>query len=301
MQTPTAQNWIRLLLVSAIWGGAFIGVSVALRDLPPLLVAASRVSVATAALYALMKWRGVTFPSLRKTRLWAFIAAIALLSTAIPFSLLSWGQQHVPSAFAGMTMATVPLFVLPLAHAFVPSDSLSWRKGMGFIIGFVGAVVLVAGDGIAAAESHTEILARMACISAAICYALGSITTRRCPDVDELALATASLIIAMVLLILATLIVDGVPNIPPTRAVGAILYLGLLPTAVAYVLKVSIIRSAGPSFMSLVNYMVPIWAVLAGWLILSEQLPPQLFAALALILVGLAISQWPTLKRIFTR
>ncbi|MEO0357886.1 MAG: EamA family transporter [Pseudomonadota bacterium] len=301
--TPGAINWIRLIVIAMIWGGAFMGVKIALDGFSPLQLAATRVGIGALVLRGLMRWRGVTFPSFANKRLWGFIVVIAFLSTALPFAMLSWGQQHVPSAFAGMSMAAVPLFILPLAHIFVPGEQMHTRKVAGFLIGFIGTMILIGTGGLQAAETWTVQLAQCACVAAALCYACNSIMTKRCPPVNELALSTAALSLAFVMLAPAALIVEGVPDLAaiPQNAWIAMVYLALLPTAAAYLLKVAVVRSAGPSFMSLVNYQVPVWSVILGAVFLAERLPSTLFFALALILAGLAISQWGTLKGLFAR
>ena len=301
MERPGLVNWIRLVVVAIIWGGAFLGVSIALRHMPPVTLAAGRITVGAVALYVLMRARGVHLPPLSDRRLWKFILIIAVLSSALPFGLLSWGQSHVSSGFAGMTMAAVPLFVLPLAHAFVPGDQMNRRKTFGFVIGFIGTVILIGTDDMTGGATVIEMIARIACIAAALCYACNSIFTKRCPDVNELALSAAALITASLIMVPLALAVDGIPERFGAEGWMALAYLGLIPTAAAYLLKVAIVRSAGPSFMSLVNYQVPIFAVLLGALVLGESLPRQLWIALALVLFGVGISQWPTLKRLLNR
>ncbi|MDT2034377.1 MAG: EamA family transporter, partial [Planktomarina sp.] len=101
MTSPGLLNWFRISFIAIIWGGAFMFVRIALRDFPPLTLAAGRILIGAISLYAIMRLRGVSLPSFRDTQLWRFILLIALLSSSMPFALLSWGQQHVPSAFAG--------------------------------------------------------------------------------------------------------------------------------------------------------------------------------------------------------
>ena len=299
MDKPGAINWLRIIVVAMIWGRAFMTVSIALRDFGPLTLAAGRIVIGAGALYALLRLRGGALPALAERRIWGFAIAIGLLSSAAPFMLLSWGQQHVPSAFAGMSMAALPIFVLPMAHFLVPGDRMSLRKTIGFGIGFVGTVWLIGPGSLTQMSNDIEALARMACVSAAVCYAVGSIVTRLCPPVNQLALSTAALIVAMVLLVPLALAVEGVPSDISPRGWAALAYLGVVPTAVAFIIKVAVIRSAGPTFMTLVNYMVPVWSVLFGGLFLAEALPPQLFGALAVILAGIAVSQAGTLRRLF--
>jgi drug/metabolite transporter (DMT)-like permease len=299
MTSPGLLNWFRISFIAIIWGGAFMFVRIALRDFPPLTLAAGRILIGAISLYAIMRLRGVSLPSFRDTRLWRFILLIALLSSSMPFALLSWGQQHVPSAFAGMTMAALPIFVLPLAHFFVPGEQIYVRKVIGFSVGFLGAVLLIGTSNLGVTEGGIETIARVACVTAAFCYACGSIATRQCPPVNELALSTGSLMVAALILTPIALIFDGLPKQPSFTGTMAILYLGLIPTALAFIIKVAVTRSAGPSFMTLTNYQVPVWSVVFGSLFLGEILPVTLFIALGLILLGLAITQKTILRSIF--
>ncbi len=301
MTSPGVINWLRIAFIAMIWGSAFMVVRIALRDFEPLTLAAGRITIGAIALYGLMRWRGIALPSVKAIALWRVVLLVGLLSSAIPFALLSWGQQHVPSAFAGMTMAALPIFVLPLAHFFVPGERIFLRKLIGFGVGFVGAVLLIGTSGLGLAEGPLETLARFACVAAAFYYACGSIATRQCPPINELALSTGSLILASVVILPIALLVEGPPSPPSISGLLAIGYLGLIPTALAFIIKVAVIRSAGPSFMTLTNYQVPVWSVLAGSVFLGETLPATLFVALALILLGVAIIQANVLRRIFNR
>ena len=300
MTSPGLLNWFRISFIAIIWGGAFMFVRIALSDFPPLTLAAGRILIGAISLYALMRLRGLSLPSFKDARLWRFILLVALLSSSMPFALLSWGQQHVPSAFAGMTMAALPIFVLPLAHFFVPGEQIYLRKVIGFSVGFLGAILLIGTSNLGVAEGKIETLARVACITAAFCYACGSIATRQCPPVNELALSTGSLILAALILTPVALLFDGLPKIPSFTGILAILYLGLIPTALAFIIKVAVTRSAGPSFMTLTNYQVPVWSVIFGSIFLGEILPVTLFVALGLILLGLAITQKNIFQSIFS-
>ena len=300
MASPGFINWLRIILIALIWGGAFMVVRIALVDFPPLTLAASRITIGAISILLLMHLRGIKMPSLRDTQVWRFALLIGLLSSAMPFALLSWGQQHVPSAFAGMTMAALPVFVLPLAHFLVPNERIFFRKAVGFAVGFIGAFLMIGTSGLGVSEGPLETTARLACIAGALCYALGSIATRLCPPVNELALSAGSLCLAAIGIVPLAFIIDGIPAMPSTGGLIAILYLGIVPTALAFIIKVAVIRSAGPSFMTLTNYQVPIWSVFFGSIFMGETLPTTLYLALAVILLGVAIIQAGVLKSIFS-
>lgn len=286
-QAPTPANWLSVISLGLIWGGTFMVVSIALEGYGPLTVACARTTLGALALLSLMAAMGRPLPS-RAAMI--YLIPIGAFNTALPFSLLSWGQQYVPSAFAGISMAALPLIVLPLAHVF-SDEKLSGQKALGVVIGFAGALVLI-GPGLMALGQGAEPLAQLACIGASVSYAVSSVMTRRCPPVDPITLAAFTLVIGAVILIPAMLLVEGVPSWTGARSGWAILFLGFVPTALAALLRVLVIRSAGSVFMTLVNYQVPLWSVVFGWLVLSEDLPWRFFVALGLILFGLAVSQW---------
>jgi len=293
---PGLLNWLFLITLGVIWGSSFLAVEIALDGFGPLTIAGLRIGLGAIALtvlsfafgHGLPSWRAPTGP-----RIWAHAFGFAVFTNALPFSLLSWGQQSVTSGFAGITMAVVPLMALPLAHIFVPGERMSLRKVAGFMVGFAGVVLLIGLDAFAASGAEQEALARFACVGAACCYAIGSIITRLCPPVPLLAYSAAGLTMGAALILPAALWIEGVPGDIRLLPALALVFLGVFPTALATVLLVRIINSAGPTFMTLVNYMVPIWAVVFGALILSEAVPPQFMGALALILAGLGLARAP--------
>lgn len=295
---PTLQNWLSILALGLIWGGTFMVVSIALQGYGPLTVACARTTLGAAALLVLMRAMHRPMPVF-DARMVKYLVVIGLLNTALPFALLSWGQQYVPSAFAGISMAALPLFVLPLAHIFT-DEKLTTRNLVGVSLGFVGAVVLI-GPSVLRIGTGLEPLGQIACVAASLSYAISSVMTRRCPPIDSITMAALLLVVGAAALIPAMLIVEGVPQVADPRTTAAIIFLGVVPTAIAALLRIFTIRSAGSVFMTLVNYQVPVWSMIFGAFVLSEVLPVRFFAALGLIMTGLLISQWLSLKRIFGR
>ncbi|WP_170340016.1 DMT family transporter [Ruegeria arenilitoris] len=292
---PNIRDWSGVIALGLIWGGTFMVVAMALDGYGPITVATARTTLGAVMLLALMGLTGRRIPSLTPSLAWSVIL-IGILSTALPFVLLSWGQQYVPSAFAGLSMAAIPLMVLPLAH-FFSDEPLNARRFVGVSLGFTGALVLI-GPGLAQLGSGAEPLAQLACIGAAFCYSVASILTRRCPPIDPVVLAALTLVVGAVILLPIMLTTEGVPAPQGLRPTLALIVLGLVPTAFATLLRVSIIRSAGSVFMTLVNYQVPVWSMIFGAWILSEALPLRFYIALALILTGMAISQWFSLRKL---
>lgn len=296
----TAQSWLMVALLAFVWGGTFMVTEVALTGMTPFWLAAARIGFAALVMSLVWGWRGFAlFDTPPEPAEYVTLGLIGAFSGAVPFALLAWGQQYVTAGFAGVSMASVALIILPLAHFFVVGEQMTLRRVIGFGIGFVGVVLLIGGQAFESTGGTFETAGRIACLSAASCYAVSSILMRRLPAVDTIGLSTILLLIGCTISIPMALFLEGMPPVPSPEILGVLVFLGLIPTAAANLLRVMVVRSAGPVFMSLVNYQVPVWSVIMGALILSEPLPPVLIYAMALILSGLAISQYGALRRLF--
>ncbi len=292
---PRLADWLSLLALGAIWGSSFLAAKLALEGLQPLTLAAARVTLGGLVLLLAVRIAGRTLPT--GTRCWAAVLGFSVFSHALPFFLLNWAQQTVASSFAGVSMAAVPLFVLPLALMLVPGERFGWLKLTGLVLGFLGVVILIGPAEVLSGPDAA--LPRLACVAASLCYALGGITTRLAPPMDQIGYSAAALTVAAILTIPGALLLEGVPAMPDAGALTATLYLAVGPTAIAALILVRTIVSAGPTFLSLVNYMVPVWAILLGAIVLSEPLPGSFLIAGVLILIGVALSQWGSLKRLW--
>lgn len=283
---PSTANWISIFALGLIWGGTFMVVSIALRGYGPITVACARTTLGALALLGIMFALRRPLPSPKAMRA---IAVIGPLNTALPFMLLSWGQQYVPSAFAGISMAVLPLFVLPLAY-FFSDEILNLRRVIGVIFGVIGAIVLI-GPGVLRIGTGMEPWGQIACLLATLSYSISSILTRRCPPVDSITMAAFTLMFGSIIMIPLMILTEGIPTPTTHESTLAIIFLGLIPTAFAAYLRVLVVRSAGSVFMTNVNYQVPLWSVVFGAVVLDETLPIEFFIALGIILTGLAISQ----------
>ncbi len=288
---PGLLQWSLLLALGMIWGASFLGVEKALESFAPITIAALRIALAAVILTGASFAMGIGLPKDRRT--WVFAFGMGLFSNAIPFTLLSWGQQHVTSGYAGITMAVVPLLVLPLSHFLIPGMRLTPTKTLGFGIGFIGVVVLIGPARILqSGGGDIENIARIACVVASMCYAVGTIITRLAPQGEAMAFSAAALIMGSLVALPIALAVEGLPSAPTLPALAGMLYLGVFPTALATIMLVFVVKTAGPPFLSLVNYQVPIWAVIIGMVVLKEELPSSFIWALGLILLGMAVAQF---------
>lgn len=264
---------------------------IAVASLPPLTVVAGRVGVAALVLIVIVYALGKRLPP--PGRGWWPYVVIAIIGNAVPFYLITWGQQVVESALAGILMAIMPLATIVLAHFLITGEQLTRQRAAGFIIGFSGIVLLMGPAALAGVGGEAlRIVSQLAVLGGALCYALQSVLTRLIIKGDVLVAAAATLLVAAIIAVPVALWLDRPWMLGPAgSSMAAVVWLGVGPTAIATIFYFMLIRSAGPSFMSLVNYLSPGVAVMLGLLVLGEAPQANAYFGLALILAGLAVSQ----------
>ena len=284
-------SWLALAALTVLWGSAFLLTKIAVETLPSQLVVVGRLLVAALVLLpavVLVASRPRTSP-----RFWLFMVLIALFGTALPFALIAWGLQSVSSGLAGILMAVMPLATLSLSHFFVPGERLTPFRVTGFAFGFVGVIVIMGLESLEPLSTGAEeLLPILAVLGGAICFAVAAILARLRPSGDALTSAASTTLIAT--LMVAPFAIGYVPAGLQELAlpsVTSVVLLGVFSTALATVLYFWLVRAAGPSFVSLLNYLIPLWAVLLGIIFLDEQLEARHLLALCLILAGVLVSQ----------
>ncbi|MET3661530.1 DMT family transporter [Aquamicrobium ahrensii] len=297
----TTAEWATLVFLSILWGGSFFFNAVGVKELPVFTVVVGRVALAAVLMLGLLRIMGLKLPSDR--RIWAAFFGIGLLNNAIPFSLIVGGQQHIASGVASILNAATPLFTVLFAHFLTADEKMTGNRLIGVLIGFFGVAVMVGLDAVQALGSH--VTAQLMCLSATVSYALASIYGRRfrAMGVPPLVTATGQVAAASVLLVPVMLLVDR-PwelSMPGPAALGAVAGLAVLSTALAYVLFFRLLASAGASNLALVTFLVPVSAILLGFLFLDEVLTPRHLAGMALIGLGLAAIDgrpWRAIRRL---
>jgi drug/metabolite transporter (DMT)-like permease len=296
-QSVTRKSWLLLIVLGLIWGSTFMIIELALDGVTPFWLAAARISIA--AVITNIIW---FFSEKRlfqtQSKDWPNLVFSGVLATAAPFIALSWGQQYVTSAFAGISMASVALLVLPLSYLFVASEKITTTTVLGIFCGFFGVFILLGPEVFMASNDNREIYGRLACLFATFCYATSAILTRRLPPIDPIGLAAVSLTSGAIFVIPAAYLIEGAPPLVSKQTLFYLFILGIFPTAAATFLRIIIIRTAGPVFMTLTNFQVPVWSVFFSILILNEPFKVSMLLALAFILSGLLINQTSEIKKI---
>jgi drug/metabolite transporter (DMT)-like permease len=287
---PDRRDWFTLFALTIFWGTAFLFNELALRSFPPAVVVAMRTAVALSLLLVALRFSGSSLPP--PGRGWAPIGTVAALGTVIPFNLVAWAQQHIDSSLTAVLMAIMPLYVITLAHYFVPGQRLDAFRGAGFVLGFFGVFIVIGPDLSGLGASNVELWAMLAALAAALSYAAGSVFARRIGEQDPLSLSSGTLLVSAVCTgAIALPDLDAVQWPVAPESMAAIAVLGMIATALSTVLFFRLIQGPGPAFLSIVNYLVPAWAVLVGAIILNEPLSGAVLGGLALILAGIAVSE----------
>ncbi len=290
-------DWMLLAGLVAMGGSAFVFIHIALETAPPAIVSLGRLWIAAVALYAVMRAKGRRFPpilvrtkeGLRPHRLWAWMGGVGLVGYTIPFFIFPWAQQFVPSGLAGVYMAFMPIWTLLLATLFA-DEQMTRTKAAGFLLAAAGVVVLMGPEAIAGL-SGANLMAQLSLLLATLLYAVAAVMSRRAPPARRLVFSAGIVMAGAVLATPALLVTPVAADNWSAASVLSILALGVGPTAIGSLILILLIRRVGASFMSLANYVTPLFAVIAGAILFGERLGPNVFIALALIFAGVAVSQ----------
>jgi drug/metabolite transporter (DMT)-like permease len=279
--TPT--DWSLLLAAALLLGSTFLFLNIAVAEISPLTAAAARTLIAAPLCWALMRAFGVHMP--RTGQEWIALFWLGLLTAAIPFGTIAWGQQHIESGLAGILFGTMPIMSVVLAPLFLAEETFTRRRLAGALVGLAG-VVLVIGPSVLA-NAGDQVLGIAITFLAPLSHTLGAIYARRHPHLAPPAMATGQMIFGAAILTPLAFLAEAPFSLTPSMgAIGAILVTGVACTAAAMSLYFVVVRRIGVTRSSLMPLFMPVVAVLLGAAVLGERLPVEAFFGLALILAG---------------
>lgn len=277
-----------LAFLASLWGPSFLFIKVAVSEIPPLTLMMGRVGIAGVLLYLIL--RAQRRKLLPWGPIWFHLAVFALVQNAIPFVLFAWGEQYIDSALAGILNGTTPLFTLILAHFFTSDDRLTPTKAVGTLVGFSGLLVLIGPALWTGVRATTWGL--LAVIAASASYGVAILYSRKhLRGLPPLVGPTTQLLLAALCLVPLSLLIDhpfSLP-VPSWPALGSLLALAVFGTALAFVVYYRLVERASATYISMVTYLVPIFGIILGVLILDEQLGWNAYAGCTLILMGVMI------------
>ena len=274
-------------LLVIVWGSSFLLIDRALLFFTPEQVVGYRLVIGAITMFAIALYYGKSFP--RTITPWLHFIVYAVIGNILPYLLIATGQLTITSGMAGLLMAFMPLVTLVLAHIFLPNDKLTRFKILGFIIGISG-VLFILGPSIN--NGNNTLFVFFLVLGAACAYAINTIIASRLPSYDPLVSSASVLLVASLLsfFIWPNIFFINFSNIPFISGVS-ILLLGALPTGIAAFLYFIIINTAGATFLSNINYLIPVVAFFLGALLLGEDILWQNILALLLIISGIFISR----------
>jgi drug/metabolite transporter (DMT)-like permease len=273
-----------LVLLALVWGGSFMLIKVAVREIDPATLIFGRLGLAALTVAVIVVARSGARATLAELRVdWRPLVLVGIVNMAIPFWLLSWGETRIDSGLASIIQASVPIFNALLAYVFFHDERIAGRRLVGVGVGFVGVAVLV-GD-----QPGGKILGALAVIGMAVFYAIAGLLTRRLlsetrPQIVALGTSTVATIVV------APLGLAQAPHdVPGWKTLGSVAFLGVVGTGFAFLLFYALIAGAGSAYAALVTYLVPPFALAYGAIFLHEPIGIVAVLGLALIFGGVAL------------
>jgi drug/metabolite transporter (DMT)-like permease len=281
------KHWFVFILLGGIWSSSFLWIKIAVQEIGPITLVAFRVLFGLLFTIIVVLFQRTKLP--RTFKEWSPLLLLGIVNVAIPFFLISWGEQAIDSAVAAILDATVPLFTILIAHYALHDDKMTVPKVTGLLIGFAGVVVLMSKDIGASAGS---ILGQAAVVLASVFYAGSSVYARRSTEnMPGILRSAGPLISSTAVMWLATFAIERplkIPQLPITWI--ALLWLGILGSGFAFILSYYLIHEIGPTRTTMVTYLFPLGGVILGVVFLGEQLSWQLLVGAALVIASLAVA-----------
>ena len=283
-------NWFLLILLSAIWGGAFTLNKIALDLYTPEVIVAGRLIVGSTFLIVLIYFIYKRFSfNLSQLNYYLFMSLVGIV---IPFIAIINGQRNIDSAMAGILMATMPITTILLSHFFLVDEKINQQKFIGFLISFIGVFILIYREDLFINNSFsTTLISQLQVMLGSTLYSIAAIYGKKYKMTDPVSASTGTILFATFFMLIYLIFIDeSNVSIPMLLVNYNILLLGILCTAIATIIYFQILQTAGASFLSIMNFLIPLWAILFGILILNDAFSWNYIFGLIIILAGIKLA-----------
>ena len=283
MRNPKPLDYFLLGTLSLIWASAFFNIKIATYSFGPVTIAFFRIFLGAIPVVLLCLAKRIKIEAFSKDWLW--FASIGFINLVIPFFLIAYGVQKVQSNLAAILMATTPLSATILAHFFTENEKFSWFKSVGILIGFSGIVFLFSDKVLINKEN---IFYALAILLGSTCYVIGGILTLKISKKKNENVTASILIWGSIIVFPISMLFEQPWNLSPSLdSMIALLYLGVFPTGVAWLLRFHILKNNGVVFQSQVAFLIPIFGVILGYIFLNELITSKVIVSLLLVILGI--------------
>ena len=290
----TRTEWLLFFALGFMWGSSYLFIKIAVDSFGTFTLIALRLLIGASFLWVAFRLNGTSLP--RERRIYKHLVVMAIVNITIPFALITWAEQSVDSALAAILNSTVPLFVIVIAPLFLPDEPIRINGVVGLAIGFIGVVLLVS-PGLVSATG--DLAGSIALLGSSLAYALGNVYSRRNvrglpPLVPAVFQVTFALLIVGVLAILLEQPWTARPDIGDWFSV---IWLGIFGSGLAYMVYFRLLDRWGATRTSLVAYLLPVYGIVLGFLVLREPVDLALIAGTTLVIAGVALVNGPWGRR----
>ena len=283
IQSATFIDYFLLMLLSAIWGSAFVGIEYALTGFDPFFVAFIRIFFASLFLLTIVYIKKLSFP--RDFKTWRMLILIGILNNAMPFYLISWGQQYISAGTSSVMLAMGPFVALIVSHMITEDEKITFFKIVGVVFGFIGVFVLV-GDDFLKGDINS-LYGKIALLIAVLGYISSGFLIRKMSHVHTLICSTSMFTTAWLIMAPFLFFVSFESFDVFSYPFLTIVYLAIVPTALASLMRITLVRKTGVQFMSQVSYLIPLFTIFLSWILLDVTPPLVVYTAMAFIFAGL--------------
>ena len=287
MRKPTIIDYSLLCFLALIWSSAFFNIKIATESFGPITIAFLRVFLASIPLIILCNIKNIKIEVFSKD--WYWFALIGFVNLVIPFFFISYGIKAVQSNLAAILMSSTPLTSTILGHYFTKNEKFNLIKTIGVLIGFSGIVYLFS-DNILINENN--FYSALLILLGATGYVVGGVLTLKISNKRNENVTTSICIWASIILLPLTMIFEQPWNSTPnTLSIISVVYLGLVSTGLAWLLRFSILKKNGLIFQSQVSFLIPIFGIILGYIFLKELITPKIIVSVVLVLIGIYLAK----------
>ena len=283
MKQANLTDYVLLTVLSLIWASAFFNIKIATESFGPITISLLRVFFGSIPVLIICFYKKIVIEAFSKD--WYWFMLIGFINLVVPFFLISYGVKSVQSNLAAILMSTTPLSSTILGHYYTKNEKFNLKKTLGILIGFAGIIYLFS-DNILIDENN--FISALLILLGSTCYVIGGVLTLKISKKKNENVTGSILIWAIIILIPLTLIFEKPWNITPSiESTISVIYLGIVPTGIAWLLRFRILKKNGLIFQSQVSYLIPIFGIMLGYIFLKELITYKVLVSLLAVVIGI--------------